>query len=267
MKRLVSILLPIALLISLTSCAANPSEAETPPVSSPSEPAPSATPSPSLTPEEPADPSEPPNEIPSPGGSQETTLLYQGHASLRLTSQNGLVLYIDPAEGEGYDKPADFILVTHEHNDHNKVSKVTQKDDCVIIRAVDILAAEDQKMQLNESIAIEGVQAYNPNHKVTECVGFIITIDDLTMYVAGDTSKTEQMDTFSERNLDYAFFPTDGVYNMSAEAAAECAEIVGAKHNIPYHTKVGSLFDLEIAESFNVTNRLIIQAGEEIGLE
>ena len=47
------------------------------------------------------------------------TLLYQGHGSLRLTTDSGRVIYIDPFAGEGYDAPADLILVTHQHHDHN----------------------------------------------------------------------------------------------------------------------------------------------------
>lgn len=47
------------------------------------------------------------------------TLLYQGHGSLRLTTDSGKVIYIDPFAGEGYDEPADLILVTHQNHDHN----------------------------------------------------------------------------------------------------------------------------------------------------
>lgn len=39
-------------------------------------------------------------------------LLYQGHGSLRLITDSGKVIYIDPFAGEGYDVPADLILVT-----------------------------------------------------------------------------------------------------------------------------------------------------------
>ena len=53
-------------------------------------------------------------------------LLYQGHASLRIVTAEGMVIYIDPYAGEGYDLPADLILVTHNHSDHNAV-KVNTK--------------------------------------------------------------------------------------------------------------------------------------------
>ena len=42
-----------------------------------------------------------------------STLTYQGHGSYRLQTNGGQVIYIDPYAGEGYDVPADLILVTH----------------------------------------------------------------------------------------------------------------------------------------------------------
>jgi L-ascorbate metabolism protein UlaG (beta-lactamase superfamily) len=71
---------------------------------------------------------------------------------------------------------------------------------------------------------------------------------------------------FAARKLDYAFLCADGFYNMNLEEAAECAEIIGAKHNVPVHLKPGELFDREMAEQFNGPNRLIIEAGEEVEL-
>ena len=46
-------------------------------------------------------------------------LLYQGHGSFRLTASDGTVIFIDPFIGTGYDLPADVILVSHQHDDHN----------------------------------------------------------------------------------------------------------------------------------------------------
>ena len=48
-------------------------------------------------------------------------------------SNEGVVIYVDPYAGEGYDMPADIVIVTHEHSDHNQVDFVTLKDDGVIL--------------------------------------------------------------------------------------------------------------------------------------
>ena len=63
---------------------------------------------------------------------------YQGHGSYRITSDEGVVIYVDPYAGDGYDLPADLIIVTHEHTDHNQVQLVNLKKDGVILRQIDL---------------------------------------------------------------------------------------------------------------------------------
>ena len=196
-----------------------------------------------------------------------TKMLYQGHASFRITAKNGTIIYIDPSEGTGYDVPADIILVTHQHDDHNKVKLVTKKDDCTLITHKEALESGVHNTFSVKGIEIEAVESYNSNHTVKNSVGYIITVDGIKIYHAGDTSKIDAMDSFAEKSIDYALLPCDGVFNMNAKEAAECAKIINAKHNIPIHTKVGELFNLAIAESFDAPNRLIVNAGEEIVLE
>lgn len=195
-----------------------------------------------------------------------TKLLYQGHASFRITTKDGVVIYVDPYAGEGYDTPADIILVTHKHNDHNDVELVTQKDECTVITQVEALEGGTHNTFSINGVEIEAVEANNSNHSRLFSVGYIITVDGVKLYMAGDTSQTDKMATFAERELDYAFLPIDGVYNMDAVEAAECAELIGAKNNVPIHMSPGKLFNREIAETFDAPNRLIIEAGEEIEL-
>jgi len=194
-------------------------------------------------------------------------LLYQGHGSYRLKSNDGIVLFLDPFMGEGYDLPADNILVSHQHDDHNQISLITQKPDCTIISNVEALEGGKHNTFSVKGIEIEAVEAgYNENHTPEDTVGFIITIDGLKLYFSCDTSKTPQMATFAAKKLDYAFLCTDGIYNMNLEEAAECAKLIGAKHNVPVHLKPGEAFDRELAEKFAGPNRLIIEAGKEVEL-
>ena len=193
-------------------------------------------------------------------------LLYQGHGSFRLTTNNGVVVFIDPFAGEGYNIPADIILVTHQHEDHNQIGLITQKPGCVIITNVEALAGGKHNSFSQDDIDIEAVEAQNKNHPPDECVGYILTVDSLKLYFCGDTSKTTQMESFAAKKLDYAFLCGDGFYNMSLAEAAECAELIGARHNVPVHMKPGELFDRELAEQFTDPKRLIIEAGEEIEL-
>ena len=199
-------------------------------------------------------------------------LLYQGHASIRITTAEGKTIYVDPFMGEGYDAPADLILITHGHYDHTQTKMIkTKNPGCETITFKEALKGGKHQIFDLGYVKIEAVEAgYNRNHSVRECVGFILTFSDgATLYLSGDTSKTKDMEKMAERKLDYAFLCCDGVYNMGVAEASECAELIGAKHTVPYHmisaNKNG--FDRATAESFNGPGRIILKPGEVLEIE
>lgn len=200
----------------------------------------------------------------------EARLLYQGHGSLRIVTAEGKVIYIDPYAGKGYDLPADLILITHGHQDHTVVDLIKNRsDDCQIITYKEALVDGEYKTFDLGYATVEAVQAgNNKNHDIKVCVGWLITLSDgITVYATGDTSTTDQMAELAERDIDYAFFCCDGIYNMDLEEASACAALVNAYHSTPYHMAPGKPFDPDRAEKFDGPGKLIIPAGEEITLE
>ena len=201
-------------------------------------------------------------------------LYYQGHGSYRISSDSGCVIYVDPFASSkqnscngAYDLPADLILVTHNHGDHNKTQLVTQKPGCVIITNKEALAGARYNSFSVGGIEIQAVSAGNLLHNPKKCVGYLLVVDGVKIYAAGDTSKTSQMEALAAEDIDYCLLPGDGFFNMGLGESAECAALINAKHNIPVHLKPGTLFDRGRAERWLAPNKLIVEPGEEINLK
>ena len=211
-----------------------------------------------------------PDQVISPSAGKASKLLYMGHASIRIVTGDDKVIYIDPYCGDGYDLPADLILVTHDHYDHTALDLIgSRNDSCAVITQKEALKEKNFDLGFAK---VESTEAgNNKNHDISECVGYVLTLDDgKKIYVTGDTSTTNQMQQLAEKKIDYAFFCCDGVYNMDLEEAAECAKKVQAAHNIPYHITPAEdedHFDPERAEAFGAPNRLILRPWDEIELK
>ena len=142
------------------------------------------------------------------------TLMYMGHASIRIVTEQGKVIYIDPYAGDAYDLPADLILITHDHGDHSSDYLIKNKnDDCKTIKQKDAVVNAEYKSFDLGYVKIQAVQAgYNDNHDVKSCAGYVLTFaNGSSVYISGDTSKTPQMSKMASMNIDYAFYCCDGV--------------------------------------------------------
>lgn len=201
------------------------------------------------------------------------TLLYQGHASVRIITGEGKVIYIDPFMGEGYDMPADLILMTHGHYDHTQEDLITERnEDCRKITWTEAVHDEEYQTFDLGYVVIESVEAgYNDYHDAGSCVGYVLTFTDgIKVYFSGDTSTAPHMADLAEKELDYAFLCCDGVYNMDADEASECAGLINARHTIPYHmvpSDNGTGFDQDVADRFDAEGKIIIRPGEELVLK
>ena len=192
------------------------------------------------------------------------TLTYIGHAHLMIITAEGTVIYVDPynIKGYTYEHDADIILVSHEHSDHNQVKLVPQAEDCQVLRVKQTINKDGSyNTFVIGEVTIIPVPAKNKNHNSKETNGFIIQFDGITVYFASDTDKLDSMADLRQYNVDYAFYPIDGKYNMDAAEAMECAELVGAKHNTPIHW-----FDADPAK-FTPENLLFLNYGDTITLE
>jgi len=195
------------------------------------------------------------------------TLTYIGRATMRIEFADDTVLYIDPYAGtdSDYEVPADLVLVTHQHGDHNQVQKVTLKEEGqVIMCPTDIV--EGDTIEIN-GMEITAVAAYNKNHARAKCCGFIIQVGEMVLYHSGDTSYIPEMEALADYNIDFAFVTMDGVWNMGHVEAKLVAETINAELIMPIHTDGDTEWNLSIAEAFDVENKVIVLPGETLEIK
>lgn len=193
---------------------------------------------------------------------------YLGHASIRIITKDGTVIYVDPYYGKDYDEPADMILITHGHGDHNQIGKIKNKNDnCRIITWKEALKDGAYQSFDEAGVKIQAVAAYNKNHPKDSSVGFVLEFDGIKLYHAGDTSKIEEMKELADLGLTYALLPMDNVYNMGPEEATEAADLIQAKYYIPIHTGPDGVYSEQNVEKFSPEGKIVVKPKDSIQLQ
>jgi len=189
------------------------------------------------------------------------TITWLGHDGFLI--QGTKKIYIDPFQIDARDKPAaDYLLITHPHYDHLSVPDIEQ----VISPETTVLCPPDCSSKLSkfkmkilktmepgdvfeeQGISVTGVAAYNPDKpfhpRDNDWLGYIVSLDKVTIYHAGDSDVIPEM---KEIEADIALLPVSGTYVMTADEAAEAAEIIEPDVAIPMHwgNLIGTRTDAE----------------------
>lgn len=184
-------------------------------------------------------------------GSQITFTFY-AHASLGI-EWNGMHMYVDPVgEFDWESQPkADLILVTHSHYDHLEMStieKLSTEKSVILCDKTSAEAFEHDCVTMLprafsaplEGVVVKAVPAYNISEghtdfhpKAREDCGYLITLGDTTIYVAGDTEDND--DVLALKDVDIAFLPVNQPYTMTVEQAARVVEAIRPSIFYPYH--------------------------------
>ena len=173
-----------------------------------------------------------------------------GHSTIKFSIDK--IIYFDPFNIKEEKHDADYIFCTHAHYDHfspNDIKKV-MKDDTIMITVEDKLTDSLKlgikkenifNMKPDYKFNINGVEfittyAYNIDKmyhpKENEWVGYILTINGVRYYIAGDT---DFVDELKNVKCDVAFLPVGGTYTMNADEAAQMANYIRPKIAVPIH--------------------------------
>lgn len=174
-----------------------------------------------------------------------------GHSSIKIIN-NDQIIYIDPYKINNYYADADIIFITHNHYDHyskEDIIKIKQDSTKIIITKdllqetldlgfieSNIITVEPNKTYKIKNLMFQTIPAYNVNKifhpKENNWVGYIIEINKIKYYIAGDTDITEENQKVI---CDIAFLPIGGTYTMTKEEAATLANHIKPKVVVPIH--------------------------------
>ena len=184
------------------------------------------------------------------------------HSSIRINKEK--TIYIDPFKIDRNYNDADIIFITHDHYDHyseEDIDKVINENTVIVIpeelltkvlkKGINknaIITVEPNQKYMVQGIKFETVPAYNINKtfhpKENDWVGYVIEINGIKYYIAGDTDITEEN---KKVKCDVAFVPVGGTYTMDFKEAAQLVNQIQPKVAVPIHygSVVGTKQDAE----------------------
>ena len=174
-----------------------------------------------------------------------------GHSTIKIENGENII-YIDPYNIKEDIKDADAIFITHNHYDHfsrEDIIKIKNENTIIVVTedvyssALELEFSDSQIIKVRpaenyqlKNINFSTIPAYNINKnfhpKENNWVGYILNINNVKYYIAGDTDINEE-----NKNVkcDVAFLPVGGTYTMDYKEAADLANIIKPKIAVPIH--------------------------------
>lgn len=184
---------------------------------------------------------------------------YFGHSCFLIEGSKGKVI-IDPfLRGNPHVKVnpneiiTNAILVTHAHSDHlGDTVDISQKNHATVIGVFELAQYCINKGAIGHGMNIGGSYRFDfgevfltPAFHSSGCpdgtyggspCGFVLKMDNKTIYHAGDTGLSLEMKLIGElHNIDVALLPIGDNYTMGPADAAKAVEFLKPKLAIPMH--------------------------------
>ncbi|MFV1883768.1 MAG: metal-dependent hydrolase [Balneola sp.] len=220
-----------------------------------------------------------------------------GHSATKLISPKGHIIYIDPFLKDNPSTPdefkevkeADFILLTHGHDDHVgdtlEIAKNTGAKVVGMLELIGLLTKEglpeEQGVGFNKGGTVHfddfSVTMVSANHSSSykgqyagDPAGLVLSFeDDICIYHMGDTNIFADLELYGELYEPHIVLaPIGDHFTMGPEEAAYAVEMIDPDLAVPIHYGTWPPIDAdpnefkETLESYTETKAIIPKIGE-----
>lgn len=187
-----------------------------------------------------------------------------GHSAFKFVSPKGNIIYIDPFLKNNPSTPdelkevekADFILLTHGHEDHvGDTLEIAESTGCKVVGIVELIGlltnkglSEDQAVAFNKGGTVRfddfSVTMVSANHSSSfngkyagDPAGLVLSFeDDLCIYHMGDTNIFTDLTLYGELYEPHVVLaPIGDHFTMGPQEAAYAVEMVNPNLAVPIH--------------------------------
>ena len=223
-----------------------------------------------------------------------TELTFLGHGSWAIKCGDYNVLldpYLDesPVATVTSDEVlADYILVSHGHFDHMAdVVAIAHRTEATVVSNIEICSwLAKQKVERTEQMNIGGeislpfgrVKMTMAHHSSGfpdgsdggNAAGFLLKLDDATIYFACDTALFLDMKLIGAARIDLAVLPIGDRFTMGPDDAIEAVKLLGPRRVVPVHYNTWPPIEQDAqawarrVEAHTAAEPVVIEPGEKI---
>jgi len=221
-----------------------------------------------------------------------------GHSAFKFISQSGSIIYVDPFLKDNPSTPeeykeiteADYILLTHGHEDHvGDTLEIAKNTGCKVAGIVELIGllqkkglSEEQAVPFNKGGTVRfddfSVTMVSANHSSSfdgeyagDPAGLVLSFeDDLCIYHMGDTNIFSDLALYGELYEPHVVLvPIGDHFTMGPQEAAYAVEMVNPTIAVPIHYGTWPPIDSdpnefkEILEDISEVEVIVATAGKD----
>lgn len=221
-------------------------------------------------------------------------LSYHGHSVVKIETGDFTIL-IDPfISGNGQtdlqvgDVSPTHIVLTHGHNDHvGDTIQLAKEHGALVIATFELADYLETQGAKTHGMGIGGARKFDFGHvKFTQAfhsssytddqgtvhytgmpAGVVLTIEETTIYHAGDTGLFSDMKLIGEQGIDVAFLPIGDNFTMGPRDAARAVEFIEPRIVVPMHYNTFPPIEQDPEHFKSLVHSAdvqILKAGEEV---